>query len=241
MLDFGRSALDYSERMYTPSILATPLVSSSPINSERPNEARTFDWPFLDGDVQIGIWECTPGKFGDATTDFDEAMFMVSGRATIDHVDGHYDIAPGTLWTTPRHWPNTWHVHQTIRKIYIIDNRPGSPGVPTHLPNAYTVDCGVSSPRPAAIAGDPRESSITLWSHNALDIGVWECTPGEFSFTRMGYSEVLTVLSGRATLHIDGGPSFELVPGAMILTPSGTNGRWTIHETVRKVYYSVND
>ena len=110
--------------MYTPSILATPLVSSGPINSERPNEAQTFDWPFLDGDVQIGVWECTPG---------------------------------------------------------------------------------------------------------------------EFLFNRVGYSEVFTVLSGRATLHIDGGPSFELVPGAMILTPSGTTGRWVVHETVRKVYYSVND
>ena len=29
-------------------------------------------------------------------------MYMVAGRATIEHGDGVYDISPGTLWTTPR-------------------------------------------------------------------------------------------------------------------------------------------
>ena len=227
--------------MYTPSILSTPLVATGPVNSERPNQAHTFDWPFLDGEVQIGIWECTPGVFGDTTTDFDEAMFMVAGRVTITHTDGEFDIAPGTLWTTPRHWPNTWRVYQTVRKMYIIDHRSGAAGLPTHMPNAYTAALGEGTPRPVIIAGNPVESSTSLWAHNALDIGVWECTPGEFPFARVGYSEVFTVLTGRATLHIEGGQSFELVPGAMILTPSGTTGRWVVHETIRKVYFSVTD
>jgi uncharacterized cupin superfamily protein len=52
---------------------------------------------------------------------------------------------------------------------------------------------------------------------------------------------VFCVLSGHATLHIDNGPSFELVPGAMILTPSGVTGRWVVHETLRKAYVVITD
>lgn len=227
--------------MYTPSILDTPLLPTGPIDPSRPAEALTSDWAFRSGEVEIGIWECSPGAFDSSDRDLNEAMFMVSGRVTIRHADGAYDLAPGTLWTTPRHWEHDWVVHQTVRKLYVIDHRPGTPGQPTHLPNAYTADLGAGTPRPTVIAGSPVESALSLWEHDALDVGVWECTPGEFPFTRDGYSEVFAVLSGRATLHIDGGPSFELVPGATILTPSGTTGRWVVHETTRKTYVTVAD
>ena len=90
-----------------------------------------------------GVWECTPGAFDSSDRDLNEAMFMVSGRVTIHHADGGYDIAPGTLWTTPRNWEHDWVVHQTVRKLYVIDHRPGTPGRPTHLPNVY-----VRRPRP---------------------------------------------------------------------------------------------
>jgi uncharacterized cupin superfamily protein len=227
--------------MYTPSILDTPLNPTGPVDPQHPGQSLTGDWPFLGGEVEIGIWECTPGTFGGSTGDIDEAMFMVSGRATISHGEGSYDLAPGTLWTTPRDWDHTWHVHQTVRKMYVIDHRPGSPGIPTHLPNAHTVELGTAVPRPTIIAGSPAESSVSLWQHDALDVGVWACTPGEFPFSREGYQEVFCVLSGRATLHIDRGPSFELVPGAMILTPAGTTGRWVVHETIRKAYVTIDD
>jgi uncharacterized cupin superfamily protein len=67
-----------------------------------------------------------------------------------------------------------------------------------------------------------------------------------FPFRRDGYQEVFCVLSGRATLEVDGaeagaGQRFELVPGAMVLTPSGATGRWHVHETVRKAYVTITD
>jgi uncharacterized protein len=227
--------------VYTPSILATPLIPTGPIDAERPDQALTGDWPMLTGEVLIGIWECSPGTFGEVTGDMNEAMLMVSGRATITHPGGTDDLSPGTLWTTPRRFDHTWSVHQTVRKMYVIDNRPGSPGSPTFLPNAYTAELGPGTPRPVVIGGDPVESSRSLWEHDGLDVGVWECTPGEFPFARVGYQEVFCALAGHATLHIDGGPSFELVPGAVLLTPSGTTGRWVVHQTFRKAYVIVDD
>lgn len=231
--------------MYVPSILAAPVVPTGPVRADQPDQAVTYDWPLLDdGEVQIGVWECTPGTFSGTTGDYDETMFMVSGRVTVDHDDGAYDIAPGTLWTTPRHWASSWTVHQTVRKLYVIDQRSGGGAASAHLGNAYTADLGEGVPRANATAGAPMESSRDLWAHNRITTGVWECTPGEFPFRRDGYDEVFCVLSGRATLHVDGpgggGQSFALVPGAVLLTPAGLTGRWVVHETLRKAYTIVH-
>ena len=159
-------------------------------------EAVTADRPLYDdGLVQMGVRECRPGTFGEDTGAMNESMFMVAGRATVQHADGAFDLSPGTLWTTPHQWSNTWSVHQTVRKLYVIDRRPG--------------------------------------------------TPGEFAFRREGYQEVFCVLSGRATVHVEHpggrGQSFELMHGAVMLTPSGLTGRWVVHETIRKAYTIITD
>ncbi|MEI6402138.1 MAG: cupin domain-containing protein, partial [Actinomycetota bacterium] len=66
--------------MYVPSILSVPLAPTGPVRADHPQQALTSDWPLLDdGQVQIGVWECTPGTFSGSTGDFDETMFMVSG------------------------------------------------------------------------------------------------------------------------------------------------------------------
>ncbi len=232
--------------MYTPSILDSPLHPAGPANPAEPTRSVTAGWPFLDGELEIGIWECSPGSLDGPSGDENEAMLMVAGRATVTHDGGTFDLAPGTLWTTPRGWNQHWDVHQTVRKMYVIDHRSGTPGLATHLANAYSVELGAGAPRPVVMAGHPVEASVSTWQHDRLDVGVWECTPGEFPFRRDGYQEVFCVLSGRATLHIEGADgttcqSFELIPGAMILTPSGTTGRWVIHETVRKAYVTIAD
>jgi uncharacterized cupin superfamily protein len=231
--------------MYTPSILDTPLRSTGPIDAALPGDSMTGDWPLLDdGQVQVGIWSCTPGRFTGVTGDENESMYMVAGRASVDHDGGTYDITAGTLWTTPRNWKSTWTVHQTVRKLYVIDQRSGQGGATTHVSNASTAALGEPTPRDTPIAGTPHESSISTWTHDGLDVGVWECTPGEFTFKRDGYDEVFCVVSGRATLHIDGaygpGQSFELVPGSVILTPAGLTGRWVVHDTIRKAYTIIH-
>ena len=218
--------------MFVPDILTQPLLRI---------DDRTSDFPlFDDGDVQIGIWECSPGTADDDTGDFDETMFMVSGRVSVRHDDTMFDVAPGTLWTTPRDWTCTWDVHQKVRKLYVIDNRSGASGEASHLANAYNNALGLATRRPVVIAGDPHESSSTLRAHNRLETGVWSCTPGEFPFRRDGYDEVFCLLAGHATLHIDGHEPFDLRPGSVALTPAGSTGRWVVDQTVRKAYTIVH-
>jgi uncharacterized cupin superfamily protein len=52
--------------------------------------------------------------------------------------------------------------------------------------------------------------------------------------------EVFVVLSGRATIEVENGPTLEVGPGDVAVLPEGTVTRWTVHETLRKVYQSTH-
>ncbi len=225
--------------MYTPQILSAPLGAHTPVDTNLPNGARQALWEWGDAQVEVGIWECTPGALHGPTGDYDEMMYVVCGRGTVTHDGGEYDLAPGTAWVTPRHWPYTWTVHQTVRKLYVIDHRPGGAAPSAHMPNAHVVAVGNTKPR-VPIEGDPHESTNVLWAHNGLDVGVWECTPGRFAASRIGYDEVFICLSGQATMEADNGMRFDLAAGSVLYTPAGFTGTWHVTETFRKVYCLVN-
>jgi len=218
--------------MYAQNILTANLAPM--LSDGRPAQA-IWEWGY-DG-VEVGIWECAPGTISGQTGDYDEAMCMVSGRVTVEHDNGAFDISPGTAWVTPRQWRSTWTVHQTVRKMYVVDNRPGHDTAPAaYLSNAHTAVLGSPVARANPIKGDPHESSAELWVHNGLNVGVWEATAGSFPASRDGYDEVFVCLSGVATMTGNDGVRYDLSPGSMLFTPSGFTGRWDVSETFRKVY-----
>jgi uncharacterized protein len=94
----------------------------------------------------------------------------------------------------------------------------------------------VDGPRVGATAGRPEESSAELYDDGRVQIGVWECTPGEFPAAKDGITEHMYVLAGNATLHGADGTTVELRAGVSVVTPDGWSGRWEIRETVRKLY-----
>ncbi|MBB2915558.1 hypothetical protein FHS43_006881 [Streptosporangium becharense] len=87
------------------------------------------------------------------------------------------------------------------------------------------------------LAGSPRVSSIELWSSpdGGQSRGIWEITPG--TVTDVERDEVFVVLTGRATLEVDGGATVELAPGSVCLLAEGAKTIWIVHETLRKVYH----
>ena len=226
--------------MYTPQILSAPLSAHQPIDPAQPVGQRDALWEWGDDQVEVGIWECTPGTLHALPGDFDEMMCVAAGRSTVTYEGGSYDISPGTLWVTPRNWPYTWTIHQTVRKLYVIDHRPGHAAPSAHMSNAHLVEVANTKPR-AAIEGNPHESTNVLWAHNRLDVGVWECTPGRFAASRDGYDEVFLCLSGRATMTASDGMRFDLAPGSVLYTPAGFTGTWHVTETFRKVYCIINE
>src|SRR4051812_28934219 len=89
------------------------------------------------------------------------------------------------------------------------------------------------------LAGSPRVSSIELWSSpdGTQSRGIWEITPG--TVTDVEHDEIFVVLSGRATVEVEGGATIELVPGSVCLLADGAKTIWIVHETLRKVYHST--
>ncbi|MFN8111576.1 MAG: cupin domain-containing protein [Solirubrobacterales bacterium] len=90
--------------------------------------------------------------------------------------------------------------------------------------------------------GDPRTSAgeiaaVPLPDGATLETGVWSCTPGVV--TDVEADETFVVISGRATIEHDG-ETHEVGPGDVCVLPADAETRWTVHETLTKVYVIVS-
>ncbi|MGO4359230.1 cupin domain-containing protein [Terrabacter sp. 2TAF16] len=84
------------------------------------------------------------------------------------------------------------------------------------------------------LAGVPTAAITSLAEVAGAEVGVWEMTPG--TVTDVEADEVFVVLSGSATLGVEGGVTLELGPGSVVRLPEGARTTWTVTETLRKVY-----
>jgi uncharacterized cupin superfamily protein len=84
------------------------------------------------------------------------------------------------------------------------------------------------------LVGHPEVRVLALHDSAELAVGIWQHGVGVS--TDIEADEVFVVLSGRATIEVEGGPTLEVGPGDVGLYPAGTRTRWTVHETLRKVY-----
>lgn len=98
-------------------------------------------------------------------------------------------------------------------------------------------------PKPTAVTPGLTEATSTLWSAvvGSGEAGFWECTAGEFTARRDGYTEVCHLLEGDVTVETEGGGSVRLGAGDSLVMPSGWVGRWIVHAPVRKLYVIVPD
>lgn len=62
-------------------------------------------------------WECEPKTF-DWEYDCNETAYVKEGRVTVDGDGETVEIKAGDLVTFPAGLRCTWHVHETIRKVY---------------------------------------------------------------------------------------------------------------------------
>ncbi|MEA2485870.1 MAG: uncharacterized protein QOD46_981, partial [Actinomycetota bacterium] len=78
-----------------------------------------------------------------------------------------------------------------------------------------------SGPRAGATAGEPVEFEHELYNDGKVEVGLWECTPGEFASIKDGITEEMLFLSGEATIVGDDGTKYEVAPGVLLVTPDG--------------------
>ncbi len=72
------------------------------------------------GEVEVGIWEMTPGTASD--TENDEVFVVLSGHARIEFVEPALpaiEVGPGSVVRLAEGQRTAWTVTETLRKIYI--------------------------------------------------------------------------------------------------------------------------
>ena len=102
-------------------------------------------------------------------------------------------------------------------------------------------DLGAHAPKPTSLTPSQTEAAISVWGTGRIDTGLWECTPGDFTAERNGYTEICTILSGRVTIEVEGAEPEEFGPGDVMVMPSGWTGTWRVHEPLRKHFTTIDD
>lgn len=97
-------------------------------------------------------------------------------------------------------------------------------------------------PAEAVASGAPATGLYPLGSFGGINLGVWEMTEGGMFDTEA--DEVFLVLSGTATVEFlaeDGSTASTaaLAPHTLMRLAAGTRTRWTVTETLRKVYLTA--
>jgi len=76
-----------------------------------------------DGTVDIGIWECTPGRFTADRSNSSEICHIISGRVAVSRANGEMrELGPGDLLILPRGWKGEWLIRERTRKLYMIQS-----------------------------------------------------------------------------------------------------------------------
>jgi uncharacterized cupin superfamily protein len=117
------------------------------------------------------------------------------------------------------------------------EDRTAALGFAVHAADAVLEP--VELDRSQVVAGEPRVSELVLFESQDGDVvsGIWEMTPGVVTDTET--DEVFVVLSGRATVDFEDGTVLQVGPGDVAVLSAGARTRWTVHETLRKVYQAT--
>jgi uncharacterized cupin superfamily protein len=86
------------------------------------------------------------------------------------------------------------------------------------------------------VYGTPEVTGKVVWeSADGRQVrGIWQITPGVVTDTEA--DELFVVISGSATIEVEGGPTLAVGPGDMAVLRAGDRTTWTVHETLRKAY-----
>ncbi|WP_352127261.1 cupin domain-containing protein [Mesorhizobium sp. dw_380] len=76
-----------------------------------------------DGTIDVGIWECTPGRFTADRSGSSEICHIIWGRLEVSRADGETcELRPVDLLVLPQGWKGEWRISETTRKLYMIQS-----------------------------------------------------------------------------------------------------------------------
>ncbi|HEV7417840.1 cupin domain-containing protein [Tianweitania sediminis] len=86
-------------------------------------EAATTLWQSPDGRLEVGVWECTPGRFTADRSTSTEICHFISGVVEMTDAEGQKrKLGAGDLLVLPRGWKGEWCIIERTRKLYLIQS-----------------------------------------------------------------------------------------------------------------------
>jgi uncharacterized cupin superfamily protein len=110
----------------------------------------------------------------------------------------------------------------------------------TFAVNIADVDLEPDPLDPASVvSGSPEAWNRVVWESDDGRVirGVWQMSPGVATDTEA--HEMFVVVSGRVTIAVEGGATFDVGPGDMGVLEEGAHTTWTVHDTLRKAYQII--
>lgn len=107
--------------------------------------------------------------------------------------------------------------------------------MPCHVIRAHQVALDPDPLDPDQIvSGECSVSTLPILETEELAVGVWQHTAGVS--TDVEVDEIFVVLTGRATIEVNNGPTLEVERGDVGVLEAGAETTWTVHEDLRKIY-----
>lgn len=103
------------------SVGLPPLAPKATALTEGLAESHTVLWSSADGKVEMGVWECTPGRFTTDHSTNSEIVHIIDGEVELERNDGELRrLGPGDALVLPRGWRGQWHVIKHVRKMWVV-------------------------------------------------------------------------------------------------------------------------
>lgn len=100
--------------------LGRPQAKPTSVSGDQVEAAKVL-FTSADGLVEVGVWECTPGKFTADRSASSEICHIISGKAQLARIDGEVrDLVAGDVLVLPRGWKGAWTIVEPTRKLYVI-------------------------------------------------------------------------------------------------------------------------
>ncbi|GAA4167438.1 cupin domain-containing protein [Shinella granuli] len=98
-----------------------PPLAPKATSLDGQSESAVVLWESHDSKVQMGVWECTPGRFDTQHKDNSEICHIIEGEVELLRNDGEAcRLGPGDALVLPRGWTGQWNVIKHVRKMWVV-------------------------------------------------------------------------------------------------------------------------
>lgn len=98
----------------------TPALKPGSLTENQVEAARVF-WSSTGDQFQVGVWECSVGRFPSARPDMSEVCHILTGSVEIENEDGSKQLLrAGDTFVLERGWRGHWNVLEPFRKLYVF-------------------------------------------------------------------------------------------------------------------------